>query len=145
MKVQALGHVVLNVRSRARSEAFYAGVLGLPIATRSEPFAMTMFTLGNHHDFAIREVGEAAPTPPESAVGLRHVAFKIGESRDELREAKRQLEAAGVTVTPIDHGITESLYFTDPDGNPIELYVDVSEAWRHQTNRVPKAEPLALE
>ena len=29
-----------------------------------------------------------------------------------------------------DHTVTESIYFDDPDGNTIEVYVDVSEAWR---------------
>ena len=31
---------------------------------------------------------------------------------------------------PIDHDVTKSLYINDPDGNGIELYVDVSDAWR---------------
>jgi catechol 2,3-dioxygenase-like lactoylglutathione lyase family enzyme len=51
MPVQQLGHVVLKVRDLQRSEAFYAGVLGMQIISQSsEPAAMTFFTLGNHHD-----------------------------------------------------------------------------------------------
>lgn len=66
----------------------------------------------------------------ESAIGLDHVAFKFGNRLDELREAKGRLEAAGVTPTPVDHEVTKSLYFTDPDGNGVELFADVSDVWR---------------
>ena len=85
MQVEALGHAVLKVRSLEQAEAFYTGILGIPIATRHEEAPMTFFTLGNHHDLALLEVGEAAPRPPAGATGLYHVAFKIGESLDELR------------------------------------------------------------
>ena len=56
MKIQSLGHVVLKVRDRAKAEAFYNGILGLPVATRSDALKMTFFSLGGtHHDFAIAE------------------------------------------------------------------------------------------
>ena len=59
MKINALGHVVLKVSDLARAEAFYQGVLGLPVCARYDRDGgkMTFFTLGNHHDFAIMEVG----------------------------------------------------------------------------------------
>ena len=80
MLVQSLGHVVLKVRDLRRSEAFYADVLGMPIISRiSEPVAMSFFTLRNHHDFALVEVGYAAPPPHAGSTGLAHVAFKVGQ------------------------------------------------------------------
>ena len=95
---------------------------------------MAFFTLGNHHDFAVMEVSGEGSSRSESAVGLHHVAFNIGRSLDELREAKAKLEAAGIKPTPIDHEVTKSLYFEDPDGNGIELYVDASDVWRGNRN-----------
>src|SRR5215471_15349235 len=126
MKIKSLGHVVVRVSDRERAEQFYGGVLGLPICARYDENGMKMafFTLGNHHDFAVMEAHGGSP--PESATGLDHVAFNIGKSLDELREAKAKLEAAGIRPTPIDHEVTKSLYFSDPDGNGVELYVDVS-------------------
>ena len=55
MKIESLGHVVLRVSDRARSERFYEDVLGLPICARMDDkgLKMTFFTLGNHHDMAI--------------------------------------------------------------------------------------------
>lgn len=145
MKVEALGHVVLKVRNSERAEAFYNGVLGLPIVARLEKYGMTFFSLGNHHDFAVMALGDDAEAPPERAPGLLHVAFKIGNDLDALREAKRHLEAAGVAVRPIDHGVTQSLYFEDPDGNEIEVYVDVSDAWKRQPELVASIRPLDLD
>ena len=146
MKIKALGHVVLRVTDRARAERFYNGLLGLPICARFDEGGMKMafFTLGNHHDFAVMEVaGEQAERAP-TAVGLDHVAFNIGTTLDELREAKRRLEAAGIAPRPVDHEVTKSLYFTDPDGNGIELYVDASDAWRREPQRVAQLMPLDL-
>lgn len=144
MKVMALGHVVLRVADRARSERFYVDVLGLPLCARYDGDGMKMafFTLGNHHDFAIAEVSGAAPS--EAPGGLHHVAFKIGDSLEQLREAKARLEAAGLTPDPVDHEVTKSLYFADPDGNGVELYVDASQVWREDPQRVAQVAPLAL-
>lgn len=144
MKIQSLGHVVLKVRDRDKSEAFYNGILGLPIVARMDSMAMTFFSLGDHHDFAIAAVGADAPDAPKAAPGLAHVAFKIGDTLAELREAKAHLEAAGVSVRATDHGVSQSLYFRDPDGNAIEVYVDGSDAWRRDPAAVAVAEPLDL-
>jgi catechol 2,3-dioxygenase len=106
---------------------------------------MTFFSLGNHHDFALLSVGEGGPDSPADAPGLFHVAFRIGESVDDLREAKKHLEANGVTIAVIaDHTVTKSLYFADPDGNMVELYVDTSDVWHIDPDRVGDFEPLTL-
>jgi catechol 2,3-dioxygenase len=146
MKIQALGHVVLRVTDRARSEEFYNGLLGIPVCARldHEGAKMTFFTLGNHHDLAVMEVSGDGSSHSESAVGLHHVAFKIGDDIADLRKAKVKLEAAGVRLRPIDHEVAKSLYFQDPDGNGVELYVDASDVWRREPQRVAQIAPLAL-
>ncbi len=145
MPVRSLGHAVLNVRSLDRAEEFYHSVLGLPIATRSDEFKMTFFTLGNHHDLAVREVGEDAPAPNPKGVGLYHLAFCVGDSLDELRTMKERLEERGVKIDRvIDHNVTGSLYLRDPDGNGIELYVDTSDAWKKDPSTIAAGKPLAL-
>jgi len=144
MQIQALGHVVLKVRNQKRAEEFYGGVLGLPMVARLDKYHMTFYSLGNHHDFAIMAVGDDAEAPAEGAAGMHHVAFKIGDSLDTLREAKGYLEGAGIEVMPVDHGVTQSLYFHDPDGNELEVYVDTSDAWKKDPTRIARVEPLEL-
>jgi len=145
MEIEKLGHVVLKVRDLKQSERFYEGILGLPVAARMDRPPMTFFTLGNHHDFAIVEVGANGPDPAPNSPGLFHAAFKIGNCTDELREAKVQLESAGVAILGIsDHTVSQSLYIADPDGNAIEIYVDTSDVWRTNPQAVATIAPLGL-
>jgi catechol-2,3-dioxygenase len=80
-------------------------------------------------------------------VGLYHFGLKVGDSDDELRAALAALEANEVNVVGAsDHTITHSLYITDPDGNEIELYVDVPGVdWRSDPSLVAAPiKPLKL-
>ncbi len=145
MNVQSLGHVVLKVTDLERSENFYNGLLGMPVCARfdEQGMKMTFFSLGNHHDLAIAQVSGEVPTD-EQAVGLHHVAFCIGDSMDQLKEAKIEIESAGFKPMPIDHDVTKSLYVNDPDGNSVELYIDASDAWRDDPQSIARVGPLDI-
>jgi catechol 2,3-dioxygenase len=129
VKIESLGHVVIKVRDLKVAEQFYNQVLGISIQSRSEAEQMIFFTLGQHHDFAVIAIGAEAAPPNPDAVGTHHIAFKVG-GIDDLREAKARLEAVGVTVAPVDHHVTKSLYFSDPDGNALEIYAEGSDDWK---------------
>jgi catechol 2,3-dioxygenase len=145
MKIEQLGHVVIKVRERERAEAFYSEVLGMPIVARRDDPPMTFFSLGNHHDLAILAVGADGPDSPPNAPGLFHVAFCVGDTIEDLREAKEHLEAHGVAIgMTADHTVTKSVYFSDPDGNMLEVYVDASDVWQVDPQRVADFEPLTL-
>src|SRR5579872_350096 len=146
MKIKSLGHVVVRVTDAERAEAFYNGLLGLPVCARLDERGtkMTFFTLGDHHNFAVMEVSGEGSSHAETATGLHHVAFKIGDDIGQLREAKAKLDAAGVALRPVDHEVTKSLYLEDPDGNGVELYVYASDVWRSEPQRVAQLRPLEL-
>jgi catechol 2,3-dioxygenase len=146
MKIQSIGHVVLKVTDLERSEQFYSGLLGMkPVARYDDKgYKMTFFSVRNHHDLAVLEVSGEDAAGGDQAVGMHHVAFCIGDSIDQLREAKEDLESARVECRPSDHDVTKSLYFEDPDGNMIELYVDVSDGWRTDPSRIATVEALEL-
>ncbi len=145
MRVEQLGHVVLKVRDLERSEQFYTRVLGLPVAARMDMPPVTFFSLGDHHDFAIASVGPDGPDAAPDSPGLAHVAFKVGDSTDDLRRAKEHLDAHGVVIGMIaDHTVSQSIYFADPDGNTIEVYVDTSDIWRTDPQTVATIAPLSL-
>ncbi len=127
MEVKELGHVVLYVRDLQRSREFYGELLGWKeILTMGGKAAL--FSSGRtHHELLLLEVGEdATPIPSGRRLGMYHFGLKIGESDEELREALEQLQDGGVTVVgTADHTVTHSVYILDPDGNEIELYIDV--------------------
>lgn len=132
MEIKELGHLVLYVRDVKRSAAFYRDVLGwrqiLPDPDGYPPFPMAAFSSGRtHHELLLIEVGEdAARTPQGRRLGLYHFGLKVGDSDDELRAALARVQQAGVPIAGAsDHTVTHSLYISDPDGNEIELYIDV--------------------
>ena len=139
MQVKELGHIVLYVRDVERSRHFYRDVLGWNEIV-GIPGQMAMFTSGRtHHELLLIEVGqEAQPIPQGRRVGLYHFGLKIGESDDDLRSALRELVDAGANVIgTADHHVSHSIYVTDPDGNEIELYIDVQpETWREDPQAV---------
>ena len=128
MKIESLGHVVLKVSNLEVSKSFYHDLLGIPISADSEEWRMTFFTLGDHHNFAILEVGAEANKNLEG-IGVEHFAFRLAGGMTDLEAAKNELEASGVDVMPIDHNVSYSLYFHDPDGNRLELYIDGATGW----------------
>jgi catechol 2,3-dioxygenase len=146
MEVKELGHIVLYVRDLERSRRFYGDVLGWKEVARLGNQG-AMFSSGRtHHELLLLEVGhQATAIPPAPRVGMYHFGLKIGETDEELRAALDQLIAAGATVVgSADHSVTHSLYIEDPDGNEIELYIDVQpERWREDPQAI-LAPPRAL-
>ena len=146
MHIKALGHAVLKVRDLERSLAFYRDILGMREVARYRG-KMVFFSLGgNHHDLALAELGSDAPDPHPRAVGLYHLAFKVGDSLDQLRAAKAELEARGVAILGMsDHRVSQSLYIAAPDGIELELCVDADPAlWREDATAVAYIGPLDL-
>jgi catechol 2,3-dioxygenase len=148
MKAHYLGHVVFYVQDLKRSLAFYRDLLGFREVGRIFDGKAAALTSGRtHHELLLIEVGAAPSPPPGRRRGLYHIGIKIGDSLDELRVAKRELEEAGVAITGMsDHTVSQSLYLADPDGNEVELYVDADEAiWKNNPATVlSPIKPLSL-
>ncbi len=133
MKAHYLGHVVFYVRSIERSLQFYRDLLGFTEIGRIFDGKAAALTSGRtHHELLLIEVGDAPRAPAGRRLGLYHIGIKIGDSLEELRKAKQELEGAGLPLIGMsDHTVSQSLYLTDPDGNEVELYVDADPAiWR---------------
>ncbi len=155
MEVKELGHIVLYVRDIERSSAFYRDVLGWRqiLPEKGQPAASPMAAFSSpsgrtHHELLLIEVGpDAAALPAGRRVGLYHFGLKVGDSDDELRAAVAALQDSGVPIAGAsDHTITHSLYISDPDGNQIELYVDVPGVdWKNDPALIGAAiKPLRL-
>lgn len=119
-----IGHVHLKVSDLARSEAFYAGILGFDVVQRV-PGAVFMSAGGYHHHIAINTwESEGAPPAPRRAAGLYHTAILFPDRRSLAQAVKRLIEARYPIDGAADHGVSEAIYLRDPDGNGVELYRD---------------------
>ena len=120
-----IGHVHLKVADLDRALKFYCDVLGFELTARYGPGAAFVGAGGYHHHIALNtwESRGGSPPPPGST-GLYHVAIRY-PTRATLADALRRLERAGIPLQgAADHGVSESLYLTDPDQNGVELYCD---------------------
>jgi catechol 2,3-dioxygenase len=150
MEVKELGHLVLYVKDVQRSAAFYGQVLGWALVLGDTPgMRAAAFSSGRtHHELLLIEVGEGAATQPAGRrLGLYHFGLKVGDTDEELREAVARLEEAGVPIVGAgDHTVTHSVYILDPDGNEIELYIDVAGVdWKSDPGLLmTPVKPLAL-
>lgn len=143
-----LGHVVFYVRDLTASLAFYTEVVGLQLRGRLFGGRAAMLTGGRtHHELLLIEVGEAPGPLPGRRVGLYHVGWKVGESLDALRAARDRVLAHGGAIDgQSDHGVSQSLYLHDPDGNEVELFVDDPRIdWRNDPSWMERpVRPLRL-
>jgi len=120
-----IGHVHLKVSDIDRALSFYSGVLGFSVTQRYGTSAAFLSAGGYHHHIGLNTwESKGGSPPPPHATGLYHVAILYPTRRD-LAEALQRLNNAGVPLQgAADHGVSEALYLTDPDGNGIELYWD---------------------
>lgn len=124
----ALAHVVLRTTAqnyRAMLD-FYRDVLQASMAFEAESFAMLRYDF-EHHRIAIIQVPGTTTRPADILnPGIEHTAFTY-RSLTELAQAYCSLKAMMNPITPfwaVNHGMTTSLYYKDPDGNKVELQVD---------------------
>ena len=120
-----IGHLVLNVTDVERSTKFYRDVVGFQVSRFRPDGAAAFLTCGVvHHNLALFKAPEGARPSEKGAIGLNHFAFKV-ENYGALQEAHKRLIEASATIDHIvDHGMTRSVYFLDPDGIEMELFCD---------------------
>lgn len=148
IQIKELGHVVLWVRDFEKSVHFYRDVLGFQPVQELGRGAMAFSSGRTHHELLLLNVGEGAePVRQTHRAGMYHFGLKIGTTDEELKAAIATLTDEGVEIVGAsDHGVTHSLYIKDPDGNELELYIDVQpETWRGNPQAVDMVtRPLVL-
>ena len=119
LRIDSVG---LAVSDLPRSVDFYERLLGLPLLSNDDEIAW----LGpdrEHPALELRRLGDPTPASPRST-GLFHVAW-LHPTREALAATVRRIAAGGWGFDGAsDHGVSEALYLSDPDGLGIEIYVD---------------------
>ena len=112
-----------------RAIEFYSGVLGFELQQKFGTRAAFLSAGGYHHHLGLNTWESLGGTPaPKGHTGLYHTAF-LYPDRAQLADALRRVINAGIPIEgAADHGVSEAIYVSDPDGNGVELYRDRPEA-----------------
>lgn len=117
-----LAHVVLQTPDMARLKDWYTKVLDAHVVYENELSAFLTFD-DEHHRLAILQLPGLVERSPLT-VGMAHTAYTF-ETLPALMAKYHDLKEAGITPrVPVQHGVTTSLYYRDPDGNMVELQID---------------------
>jgi catechol 2,3-dioxygenase-like lactoylglutathione lyase family enzyme len=119
----SFSHMGIYVTDPARMEDFYTRVLGFAVTDRGLLGSVSLIFLSrdprDHHQIVL-----AAGRPPGGFNPINQISFRMADFAG-LREMHRRLNAEGVgELAPVSHGNALSVYFKDPEGNRIELFVD---------------------
>jgi catechol 2,3-dioxygenase len=123
--VTTIGHVHLKVSDLERSLDFYTRILGFELMQRFGDQAAFVSAGGYHHHIGLNTWQSKGSSPIHfPAPGLFHLAILV-PTRKDLAGAIKNLGDNGVIVDgSADHGVSEAIYFRDPDENGIEIYWD---------------------
>ena len=139
----AIGGVHLTISHLDRSIRFYEAHLGFALHRRDE---RTAWLGAGGPDLLVLSQCESAPRV-RGTTGLYHFAILVPSRRDLGRALRRMIETDTVLQGVADHGVSEALYLSDPDGNGIEVYRDRPRAdWPMVNGRLQMgADPLDLD
>ena len=121
-KIDQLDHVEVFVRDIEAAVAWYDRVFGLKVVRRWDP-APVMISAGDAMIalFKARRDGpDNSDGDTQPAIRWRRVAWRV--LPETFEAAQEHLRACGIEFEgPIDHDGPLSIYFVDPDGNPLEI------------------------
>ena len=120
-----VGHIHLKVADLDRAIAFYRDVMGFAVQQHYGRQAAFLSAGDYHHHIGLNTWDSAAGKPPgPGRTGLYHVAF-VYPDRPALARTLKSVLAAGVPLEgAADHGVSQAIYFRDPDDNGLEIYWD---------------------
>ncbi|WP_370675058.1 VOC family protein [Pleomorphomonas sp. PLEO] len=130
----AMGRVTLTVNDIDKIGAFYERAVGLH--RLSSDGTASLYGAGGSVLLELRQDKAARRRSPREA-GLFHVAFLLPSRQDLARWTRFAAESHTPVVGASDHGVSEAIYLTDPEGNGVEIYSDrPAPAWKRQGNMI---------
>jgi catechol 2,3-dioxygenase len=136
--LKTIGTVDLYVKDIQRVTAFYHELVGLDILNKTD----SSVSLGNNNQLLLRlHKKNNLPTDNPTQAGLYHVAYVFSFQSSLAKTISRILTYSPQSYTgSADHLVSEAFYFSDPEGNGVELYVDRDRSqWQWENNHVKMA------
>ena len=129
----ALHHVTFKTTRLAEMIAWYQAVIGAEVNFR-DPGAAWLTNDAANHRIAFLAIPGLADDPAKSGhTGMHHTAFEYASFADLITSFDRLRQAKIEPAFCLDHGLTVSIYYRDPDGNFVELQCDSYSDWKQST------------
>ena len=130
VKWAGLNHLALVTNDMDTTTRFWHGVLGAPLVATvgNESFRHYFFDVGNgatvaffeYRNHEVEGFAKPAGVPDERAIQFDHVSLNLPDA-EAMRGLRQRLLDHGCEVTEVvDHGLIQSIYFTDPNGIALE-------------------------
>ena len=124
-----LHHVTIKTFRIPEMVAWYAAVVGVRVNFQDANNAWTTNDEANHRIAFLSVPGLEADPDKVKHTGMHHTAFEYASFADLMSSYGRMREEGIVPAFSLDHGLTTSLYYKDPDGNYVELQCDNFGDW----------------
>lgn len=108
---------------------WYELVVGLQPVYYAQHAAWLTNDEANHRIALLRIPGTHPPIDKPHSAGLHHTAFEYPDFDSWLNNYIRLRDHGIVPQMCLDHGMTMSMYYVDPDGNGVEIQVDAFADW----------------
>jgi catechol-2,3-dioxygenase len=139
-KPPTLHHVNLKTCRLEQMIEWYGTVLGMRVQHRFSGGAWLTNDAANHRLALLTSPKLTEDSQKLAHAGLHHTAYEF-TTMDALLDTYVRLKSAGIVPHAcLDHGMTLSMYFADPDGNSLELQTDVFGDWARSTAFMHTAE-----
>jgi catechol 2,3-dioxygenase len=123
-------HVNLKTTRLGEMIDFYGTLVGAEPIFRFEGGAWLSNDEANHRIALLAFPNFVEDPEKDTRTGMHHSAFEYADF-DGLNSSYLRLKEAGITPPLcLDHGMTLSYYYADPDGNHVELQVDTFDDWQ---------------
>ena len=123
-------HVNLKTTQLQEMIDWYGEVVGIEVTQQSAGGAFVTNDEANHRIALASPPGLKDDPEKLTHTGIHHTAFEY-DSVDDLLATYERLKAKGIEPhMAMDHGMTTSIYYIDPDGNSVELQSDNFGDWQ---------------
>jgi catechol-2,3-dioxygenase len=124
MSTFKLAHVVLQTNRLAEMRDWYRNLLGARVVYETPGMCFLSFDEEHHRLALVSSPGNPFAERTPATTGMHHAAYTFPDLGVLLRTYAALREQGIEPAMPIQHGVTTSLYYRDPDGNFAELQVD---------------------
>ena len=130
----AFHHVTIKTSRLQEMVDWYKAVVGVQVTFQDANNAWTTNDEANHRIAFLSVPGLEQDADKVKHTGMHHSAFEYAGFDDLMSSYERMRDLGILPAFCLDHGLTISLYYRDPEANYVELQSDNFGDWKQSTH-----------